>query len=113
NNCDYLVAASIVIDDVRTDTVWPRGMAMARAGEVGVPGFVAGKAEPALTLANWGAAGGLIGSAPAVFAFDRALMTGKLLPPAGLKALWTPEGNGSYQALGQWVFPGRFKGCAA
>ncbi|MCE3519065.1 hypothetical protein LXJ58_30405, partial [Escherichia coli] len=26
---------------------------------------------------------------------------------------WTPEGNGSYQALGQWVFPGRFKGCAA
>ena len=86
---------------------------MARSGEVGVPGFVGGKPEPAFQLASWGAAGGLIGTARAVFDFDRSLMTGKLLPPAALAELWKPEGNGSYQALGQWVFPGKLKGCAA
>ena len=92
---------------------WPAGMAMATPGQRGVPGFVAGKPEPQFELASWGAAGGLIGTARAVFDFDRSLMTGKLLPAEGLKALWTPEGNGSYQALGQWVFPGTLKGCAA
>ena len=48
-----------------------------------------------------------------MFRFDRALMTGAILSPAARDALWKPEGNGSYQALGQWVFPGRLNGCAA
>lgn len=115
NNCDYaLLGRMLTIGDGKAVPIaWPRGMAMARAGEIGVPGFVGGKPEPAFQLASWGAAGGLMGTARAVFDFDRSLMTGKLLPAASLAALWTPEGNGSYQALGQWVFPGRLKGCAA
>jgi CubicO group peptidase (beta-lactamase class C family) len=108
NNCDYLKIARVT-----GPILWPAGMAMARRGEKGVPGYVGGKPEPDFTIATWGEAGGLMGTATAVFAFDRALMTGKLLPPAALKALWTPEGNGSYQALGQWVFPGKLRGCAA
>jgi CubicO group peptidase (beta-lactamase class C family) len=88
-------------------------MTLARPNEIGVPGFVGGKLEPRFQLASWGAAGGLMGTARAVFAFDRSLMTGRLLPPAALAELWTPEGHGSYQALGQWVFPGKLKGCAA
>ena len=85
---------------------------MARAGELGVAGFVAGKPEPYYELASFGAAGGLMGSARAVFNFDRALMTGKLLSPAARAELWKPEGGRSYQALGQWVFPGQLAGCA-
>ena len=108
NNCDYLMVGG---DPPRRD--WPAGMAMARPDEIGVPGFVGGKPEPAFQLASWGAAGGLMGTARAVFAFDRSLMTGKLLSPAALAELWKPEGNGSYQALGQWVFPGKLAGCAA
>ena len=86
---------------------------MARPGEIGVPGFVGGKPEPHYELASFGAAGGLMGTARAVFAFDRKLMTGTLLSPAARAELWKPEGGRSYQALGQWVFPGQLKGCAA
>lgn len=111
NNCDYLVATAGLYGSGAM--IWPSGMAMARTGEKGVPGFVGGKPEPAFELASWGAAGGLMGTARSVFAFDRSLMAGKLLPPAALAELWKPEGKGSYQALGQWVFPGKLKGCAA
>lgn len=80
---------------------------------MGVPGFVHGKPEPRVNLATFGTAGGLIGTLRDVFRFDRALMTGALLPPAARAELWKPEGGRSYQALGQWVFPGQLKGCAA
>lgn len=120
NNCDYIVAGEVLRyageerdGHLPSPVVWPKGMAMADRGEKGVPGFVGGKPEPAFELASWGAAGGLMGTAQAVFAFDRSLMTGKLLPPFARGALWTPEGKGSYQALGQWVFPGKLKGCVA
>lgn len=115
NNCDYVVADSLNAFGRGKPVTrpWPRSMAMAKPGEKGVPGFVGGKPEPAFELASWGAAGGLMGTARVVFDFDRSLMTGKLLPPAALAELWKPEGNGSYQALGQWVFPGKLKGCAA
>ena len=115
NNCDYILVGEMLRFPGAhpLEARWLPGMAMAVAGEKGVPGFVGGKPEPAFELANWGAAGGLMGTARAVFDFDRSLMTGKLLPPAALAELWKPEGNGSYQALGQWVFPGKLKGCAA
>ena len=108
NNCNYAV-----FGEALPRPAWPTGMTLARPNEIGVPGFVGGKLEPRFQLASWGAAGGLMGTARAVFAFDRSLMTGRLLPPAALAELWTPEGHGSYQALGQWVFPGKLKGCAA
>ncbi|WP_425230936.1 serine hydrolase domain-containing protein [Sphingomonas sp.] len=112
NNCDYLVADAYMRRSGRP-LAWPTGMAMARPDEIGVPGFVHGAPEPHFQLASWGAAGGLMGTARAVWAFDRSLMTGRLLPPAALAELWRPEGHGSYQALGQWVFPGPLHGCAA
>jgi D-alanyl-D-alanine carboxypeptidase len=112
NNCDYLVASRALLRRAGDKARWPAGMSMAGRGETGVPGFVGGKPEPHYELASFGAAGGLIGTARAVFAFDRALMTGRLLTPAQRDELWKPEGGRSYQALGQWVFPGMLKGCA-
>lgn len=114
NNCDYLMAGTLLEFGAskRSAPRWPGGMAMAVRNEMGVPGFIAGKPEPKFQLASYGAAGGLMGTARAVFDFDRSLMTGKLLSPTARDALWKPEGNGSYQALGQWVFPGQLKGCA-
>jgi D-alanyl-D-alanine carboxypeptidase len=113
NNCDYLIASTLLVSNKGETRPWPEGMAMAQPGETGVPGFIKGRPEPRYELASFGAAGGLIGTTRAVFDFDRALMTGKLLSPAGLAELWKPEGGRSYQALGQWVFPGQLKGCAA
>ncbi|WP_375391431.1 serine hydrolase domain-containing protein [uncultured Sphingomonas sp.] len=113
NNCDYIIASfQLALHDADDPATW-KGVHWAEPDERGVPGYVDGKPEPAFQLASWGAAGGLMGTAKAVFAFDRSLMTGKLLPPAALAELWKPEGHGSYQALGQWVFPGQLKGCAA
>jgi hypothetical protein len=113
NNCDYILAGvALSIGDRGAQPIaWPFGMAMALPGERGVPGFVRGKPEPAFELASWGAAGGLMGTARAVFGFDRALMMDKLMPRAARDGLWRAEGNGSYQALGAWVFPGQLKGC--
>jgi CubicO group peptidase (beta-lactamase class C family) len=120
NNCDYIVlgemlryAAEAPPGKLPPPITWPKGMAMAQPGEKGVPGFVGGKPEPAFELGAWGAAGGLIGTAKAVFDFDRALMTDAVMAQGGRDELWKPEGKGSYQALGQWVFPGQLKGCAA
>ena len=113
NNCDYIVARGALGFAGGQPDVWPAGMTLAAEGELGVPGFVGGKPEPAFRLDSYGAAGGLIGTARAVFAFDRSLTTGKLLPAADRVELWRPENNGSYQALGQWVFPGQLKDCAA
>ena len=114
NNCDYILLGANSESLHRAKPLnWPGGMDMAKPGEIGVPGFVGGKAEPHYELASFGAAGGLIGTARAVFAFDRGLMTGKLLSPAARAELWKPEGGRSYQALGQWVFPGKLRGCTA
>lgn len=108
NNCDYISLRA------QSGTWrWPTGLTVAKPGEVGVPGFIKGSLEPRFQLASWGAAGGLVGTVQSLFAFDRALMTGILLSPAKLSELWKPEGNGSYQALGQWIFPGQLRGCAA
>lgn len=110
NNCDYLVLGALL--SPHAPDVVPAGIYAAGPLDRGVPGFVHGQAEPQFSLANWGAAGGMIGTARALFSFDRSLMTGKLLKPAALAELWKPEGGRSYQALGQWVFPGSLKGCA-
>lgn len=116
NNCDYLLLgegleAGEGAEGARDNALWPGHFA--RPWEMGVPGFVHGKPEPRVNLATFGTAGGLIGTLRDVFRFDRALMTGTLLPPAARAELWKPEGGRSYQALGQWVFPGQLKGCAA
>ena len=111
NNCDYILA-SFMLEVARGGAIDLPGVRWAKANEVGVPGFVGGKPEPRFQLASFGAAGGLLGTARAVFDFDRALMTGKLLTAVQRTELWKPEGGGSYQALGQWVFPGGLRGCA-
>jgi D-alanyl-D-alanine carboxypeptidase len=114
NNCDYLVLGNRLEagegkEGERDNTLWPGDFA--RRGDSGVAGYVGGKLEPSFNLATFGTAGGLIGTARDVLRFDRALMTGKLLPPEALAEMWKPEGSRSYQALGQWVFPGQLKGC--
>lgn len=114
NNCDYLLAGSVLsTENEYADGLWPKGMTMAKPGETGVPGYVKGHAEPRYELASFGAAGGLIGTARDVFRFDRSLMTGAMLTADQRGELWKPEGGRSYQALGQWVFPGQLKGCVA
>lgn len=77
-----------------------------------VPGFENGKPESrAFHLENFGPAGALYGTTHDLLAFDRALMTGKLIPPAQRAEMWNGQPHYGYAALGQWAFESALKGC--
>lgn len=77
-----------------------------------VPGYEKSKLEPAsMRLENFGAAGAAYGTTRDLLAFDRALMTGRLVPNAQRAILWTGDPKLGYSALGQWVFSSPLKGC--
>jgi len=77
-----------------------------------VPGFDNGKPESrAFHLENFGPAGALYGTTHDLLAFDRALMTGKLIPPAQRAVMWNGEPRYGFAALGQWAFESTLKGC--
>jgi D-alanyl-D-alanine carboxypeptidase len=71
-----------------------------------------GAPVPQPLLSRFGAAGALEGSAPDLLAWDRALMSGRLVSPAGLRTLWAGEPKWGYVALGAWGFEAQLAGCA-
>ena len=77
-----------------------------------VAGYSDGKPESsAFRLENFGGAGALYGTTRDLLAFDRALMTGKLLPDAARSVMWDGKPEYGFAALGQWVFNSPIKGC--
>lgn len=77
-----------------------------------IPGFADGKPESsAFRLENFGGAGALYGTTRDLLAFDRALMTGKLLPDAQRAVMWTGKPDYGFAALGQWSFSSPLKDC--
>ena len=77
-----------------------------------VPGFESGKPESrAFHLENFGPAGALYGTTHDLVAFDRALMTGKLIPSALRAQMWDGQPRYGYTALGQWSYDAAIKGC--
>ena len=79
-----------------------------------IVGYESGKREsPIFRLGNFGAAGALYGTTHDLFRFDRALMTGKLIPDAQRTVMWTGDPKLGFAALGQWAFSAPLKGCGA
>lgn len=77
-----------------------------------VPGYAEGKQESsAFRLENFGAAGALYGTTRDLLAFDRALMTGELLPQAERSVMWAGKPEYGFAALGQWSFSATLKNC--
>jgi len=125
NNCDYAVLGAILERVARRPrpalyaerVAGPTGMAAlfqsgpedARA-DADWPGAPTGPERA--TLARYGAAGGLVGTAEDVLAFDAALLDGRLLSARALAELWRGDPALGYQALGQWSFAAPLKGCA-
>lgn len=123
NNCDYIVAGALL--KAVTGREWKKlfedriarpfklrsvktGLDIAHTQE----GFIDGKPEPGIALKAFGAAGAISGSITDLWRFDRALMTGKLLPKAQMDVLWDGQPQLGFIALGQWVFDAPLKGCA-
>lgn len=77
-----------------------------------VSGFSDGQPESsAFRLENFGGAGALYGTTHDLLAFDRALMTGKLLPGAQRAVMWDGKPQYGSAALGQWSFSSPLKDC--
>jgi CubicO group peptidase (beta-lactamase class C family) len=77
-----------------------------------VAGYAGGKPESqAFRLENFGGAGALYGTTHDLLAFDRALMTGTLLPEAQRAVMWAGKPEYGFAALGQWSFSVPLKDC--
>lgn len=126
NNCDTLMLQAILeratsrpYERLLADSVTtPLGLASWRMTLApGVPpetpmGYLdAQRIEPAYNLANFGASGALIGSAPDLWRFDQASMTHRLLGDAATRTMWTGDPKLGYVALGAWSFPAALSGC--
>jgi D-alanyl-D-alanine carboxypeptidase len=123
NNCDYIVAGALLeavkgkpwASIVNEHIAQPLGLKSLRVSAprgTRVPGYIKDDVEPKIDFSAFGAAGNLFGTTRDLLAFDRALMTGKLLPPAQLAELWDGQPNLGFIALGQWAFGAELKGCA-
>ncbi len=123
NNCDYIVAGALL--SALTGKSWQALVQSRIAKPLGlktlgaypttrriVAGTVDGKPETGYDLAAFGASAGLYGSIQDLWKFDRALMTGKLLPDAARAQMWDGQPKLGSIALGQWVFSASLKGCA-
>lgn len=66
-----------------------------------------------IDLGVYGASGGAYGTIADLFAFDRALLAGKLVPVAQRDAMWTASATNGYLNAFQWTYPAPLKGCAA
>jgi CubicO group peptidase (beta-lactamase class C family) len=124
NNCDYIVAGALL--EAVTGKSWQtlvqeriakplklKSLQAFPAKGITLGGFIAGKPEPEIDFASFGAAGGLYGSADDLLAFDRALMSGALLGQKELGQLWDGRPELGFIALGQWVFDAPLKDCAS
>jgi D-alanyl-D-alanine carboxypeptidase len=124
NNCDYIVAGALL--EAVTKAPWHTLVAERIAKPLGlkslaafpttkatVKGRIGGRAEPRYRFETFGASAGLYGTASDLFTFDRALMTGKLLPEAQRTEMWEGQPNLGFIALGQWAFGAELKGCPA
>ena len=124
NNCDYIVAGArieAVLGKPWTQVVNERiarplklkSLRTNLSPSRHVQGYVAADREPAIDFSAFGASAGLFGTMRDLWAFDRALMTGRLLPQPQLDELWNGQPQLGFVALGQWVFNAPLKGCAA
>lgn len=125
NNCDYLILGGIMerVNRRPFADLFAERIAGPIGGEVRFVGapvgldadtvWAGGPDVAALErLARFGSAGGLIGTAEDMLAFDRALLSGALLTDRARAELWRGDPKLGYQALGQWSFDAPLKGCA-
>lgn len=122
-DCDFIMMAAVIEATsgkpyaalVEERIAKPLGLAsvgLFPRPEPTVAGYVDGKLETsAFRLENFGGAGALYGTTHDLLAFDRALMTGKLIPEAERAQMWDGKGEYGFAALGQWSFSSPLKDC--
>lgn len=122
-DCDFIMMAAVIeatsgksYDALITERIaQPLGlstMGLFPRTSPTVAGYAEGKPESsAFRIENFGGAGALYGTTRDLFAFDRALMTGKLIPDAQRAQMWDGKQEYGFAALGQWSFSSPLKDC--
>jgi D-alanyl-D-alanine carboxypeptidase len=122
-DCDFIMMTAVIeatsgkryADLIAERIAQPLGLSSVGVfprAEPTVAGFADGKPEStAFRLENFGGAGALYGTTRDLLAFDRALMTGKLIPEAQRAQMWDGKGEYGFAALGQWSFSSPLKDC--
>jgi CubicO group peptidase (beta-lactamase class C family) len=125
NNCDYIVLGALL------ERTTKMSLAQLFTTRISEPlGLTAGFIAPDATapdamwtggpttaergiIANFGAAGALVGTATDLATFDRALLADTLLTARSRETLWRGDPKLGFMALGQWSFTAPLAGCAA
>jgi len=122
-DCDFILMAAVIeatsgkpyaalIAERIAQPIGLNNVGLFPRAEPTVAGFAEGQPESsAFRLENFGGAGALYGTTRDLLAFDRALMTGKLLPEAQRAVMWNGKPQYGYAALGQWSFSVPLKDC--
>jgi D-alanyl-D-alanine carboxypeptidase len=122
NNCDFIVLGALLermtgqsfAALVQRRIAGPAGLGIGlfEPGRAPAP-HVPGTPEDLGDLGSYGAAGSAYGSPLALYGFDRALLTHRLLGAAATEAMWTGDPRLGSAALGQWQYRAALRGCAA
>jgi D-alanyl-D-alanine carboxypeptidase len=122
-DCDFIMMAAVIeatsgkpyaslIDERIVQPLKLTSVGLFPRSKPTVAGYAEGKPESsAFRLENFGGAGALYGTTHDLLAFDRALMTGKLLPDAARSIMWDGKPEYGFAALGQWSFSVPLKNC--
>jgi len=122
-DCDFIIMAAVIAATsgksydalIATRIAQPLGLASVGLFPRAAPtviGYEGGKQESAaFRLENFGGAGALYGTTHDLLAFDRALMTGKLLPDDARAVMWDGDPKLGFAAFGQWSFSSPLKNC--
>ncbi len=122
-DCDFIMMAAIIektsgkpyaalIEERIARPLGLTSVGVFPRAEATVAGYAGGKPEStAFRLENFGGAGALYGTTHDLLAFDRALMTGKLIPDAQRAQMWDGKPEYGFAALGQWAFSVPLKDC--
>jgi D-alanyl-D-alanine carboxypeptidase len=127
NNCDAIVLAEVLarvagkpFDELVRDR-FARKLKLKQFGmfELGSPtrphvqpiGEFA-NLDPLIKLGVYGASAGAYGTITDLWLFDRALLSGKLLPAKERELMWASTRENGFHGFFQWIYPAPLTGCA-
>ena len=67
--------------------------------------------DPLINLGVNGASAGAYGTIEDLWRFDRALLSGKLLPAPQRALMWQSSRSNGFYGFQQWIFPAKLAGC--